>query len=173
MLKKLIISSVLLVFISLSFSTQVFAEEKIALVSLQQALNMVDEGVKVKNSLKTEYETKKKKIDSMKTELETLSQDLDKQQMVLSQEALQTKRKTLQEKFIDLQNKAAIFEKELKTKEADSAKKILTSLRDIVINISKKEGYTLVIENSTETVLFSKSAEDITSKVIAAYNSKK
>lgn len=170
MTKKLIVSCTLAVAILCLLSTQTFAQEKIALVSLQKALNQVNEGKKIKNTLKKEYETKKKKIDAMKLELENLSKDLEKQQMVLSGEALQAKRKNLQEKFIDLQNKAAIFEKELKTKEAQSAQKILNSLRDIVIRISKKQGYTLVIENSTETVLFSKNAEDITSKVIAAYN---
>ena len=119
-----------------------------------------------------EYETKKKKIDDMKLELETMSQDLEKQQMVLSADALNIKRKELQTKFLDLQNKAATFERELKTKEAQSAQKILTMLRTIVQEIANKSAYTLVIENSTETILFSKNAKDITTEVIAAYNAK-
>lgn len=173
MYKKLIIFAVLACTLFLSGVSQAKAQEKIALVSLQKALNMVNEGKKAKNMLKKDYEAKKKKIDAMKNELEKLSKDLDKQKMVLSAEALQNKRKALQTKFMDLQNKAATFERELKTKEAESAKKILMALRDIVINISKKEGYTLVIENSTETVLYSSTGIDITPKVIAAYNKKK
>ncbi|MBF0105934.1 MAG: OmpH family outer membrane protein [Deltaproteobacteria bacterium] len=172
MIKKLIPMGLLLMVVMCLPIHKAFAQEKIALVSLQRALNEVEEGKKIKETLKTEYETKKKKIDAMKLELETLSKDLDKQQMVLSGEALQTKRKVLQEKFIDLQNKAALFEKELKTKESENAQRILTTLRDIVIKISTGEGYTLVIENSTETVLFSKNAQDITPQVIAAYNKK-
>lgn len=149
---------------------KVRAEGKIALVSLQNALNMVDEGKKAKTMLQKEYEDKKKQIDAMRSELEKLSQDLDKQKMVLSQEALETKRKDLQTKFIDLQNKAMTYERELKTKEAESAQKILMALRDIVTDLSKKESYSLVIENSAQTVLYSTSADDITDKVIAAYN---
>jgi len=149
------------------------SDEKIALVSLQKALNLVNDGKKAKDTLKKEYETKKKQIDTMKLDLEKLTKNLEKQQMVLSADALQTKRKELQAKFLDLQNKAATYERELKTKEAESAKKILDRLRQIVVSLSQKEGYTLVIENSADMVLYSKNAEDITQKVIQAFNKKK
>lgn len=172
MFKKFISIAVLAIVCVVFSQGKALAQEKIALVSLQMALNEVNEGKRIKTSLQKEYETKKKQIDTMKVELEGLSQDLDKQQMVLSGEALQAKRKELQDKFIDLQNKAAVFEKELKTKESQSAQKILVALRDIVIKLSGEKGYTLVIENSTETVLFSKNAEDITPLVIAEYNKK-
>lgn len=171
MMKKLMISAVLAAVMCLGVQNAQ-AQEKIALVSLQRALNEVNEGKRIKTTLKKDYESKKKKIDAMKSELDKLSKELDKQKMVLSGDALKDKRKNLQAKFLDLQNKAVAFERELKTKEADSAKKILTALRDIVVDLSNKEGYTLVIENSTETVLFSRSGQDITQKVIAAYNKK-
>ncbi len=173
MRKRIIISAVLALLFVIGSVNISYAQEKIALVSLQSALNQVNEGKKAKESLKKEYESKKKKIDAMKSELESMSKKVEKQQMVLSADAMNKKRKELQAKFLDLQNKAATFERELKTKEAESAKKILTSLRNIVVTLSKKEGYTLVIENSAETVLYSKGATDITSKVIAAYNKRR
>ncbi|EKD50691.1 MAG: hypothetical protein ACD_62C00455G0005 [uncultured bacterium] len=172
MTKKVIVLAVLALIFVCAGTQRAWAQEKIALVSLQTALNEVNEGKKIKEGLKVEYETKKKKIDDMKLELETMSQDLEKQQMVLSADALNIKRKELQTKFLDLQNKAATFERELKTKEAQSAQKILTMLRTIVQEIANKSAYTLVIENSTETILFSKNAKDITTEVIAAYNAK-
>ena len=171
-MKKTIILATVILSILLLHTTTVRAEEKIALVSLQMALNQVNDGKKAKDGLKKEYDAKKKQIDAMKADLEKMSQELEKQQMVLSADALNEKRKELQTKFMDLQNKAATFEKELKTKESDSAQKILTSLRDIVIKLSQQEGYTLVIENSSDTVLYSKGSKDITNDVIAAYNKK-
>lgn len=172
MMKKIALSICTTMIMATCLVSTVRAQEKIALVSLQSALNDVNEGKRTKETLKKDYEGKKKQIDAMKLELDKLSQDLDKQKMVLSEDALQTKRKDLQAKFIELQNKAATFERELKTKEAESAKKILTSLREVVLQISQSGGYSLVIENSSETVLFSKSGEDITPKVIAEYNKK-
>ncbi|MBU0504952.1 MAG: OmpH family outer membrane protein [bacterium] len=170
MTKKIIISLVVTLALVVGFINVSYANEKIALVSLQQALNEVNEGKKAKQGLQKEYETKKKKIDEMKTDLESMSQDLEKQQMVLSAEAMNQKRKELQTKFMDLQNKAATFERELKNKEAQSAQKILNYLRQIVVSVAQTGGYTLVLENSAETVLYSKGAEDITKTVIAEYN---
>lgn len=146
------------------------AEEKIALVSLQRALNEVNEGKSAKARLQKDYDAKKKQLDDIKNQLESMSADLEKQKMVLSQEALKSKQQELQTKYIDWQTKGAQYEKDLKTQESASMQKIIMALRQVVSKISNQEGYTLVIENSTETVLFSKNAVDITDKVIASFN---
>lgn len=174
MLKRSIISSIFIACALLA--TAGFAraaDEKIALVSFQQALNMVNEGKKAREMLQQEYDDKKKQLEVIKADLEKMSQNLEKQQMVLSAEALQEKRKELQTKYLDLQNKMATYERELNTKHAENTKKIIDKLRQIVITLSQDEGYTLVIENSADMVLYSKNATDITEKVIAAYNKTK
>lgn len=173
MMNRKMIVATLFFLVLFGLTTSVHANEKIALVSLQKALNSVNEGKKIKTDLQAEYETKKKQIDAMKSELEKMSGEMEKQKTVLSQEAMNLKRQDLQTKFMDLQNKAATYERELTTKEAENAKRMLLKLREIVLDISKREGYTLVLENSTDTVLFSQSGVDITEKVITAYNSKK
>ena len=146
------------------------AEEKIALVSLQRALNEVNEGKNAKAKLKKDFETKKKEIDAMKLELDNMGKDLDKQKLVLSQDALKAKSQEFQNKYVAMQQKAADYEKDFRSQDAETAQKIIDALRGVVSDISGKEGYTLVIENSAETVLFAKNAQDITDKVIATYN---
>lgn len=171
-MKKLFVTLGLVVGLLVMQVSDVFAAEKIAIVSLQKALNSVNDGKKAKDSLRKEYEAKKKQIDNMKENLKDMSEDLEKQRMVLSPDALEKKRKDIQTKYLDLQNKAIAYERELKTKEAESAQKILEALQGIVLKISKEEGYTLVIENTNDTVLYSSNGQDITEKVIAAYNKK-
>lgn len=171
--KKLVSISLVVLIACFAIVKTVHAEEKIGLVSLQRALNEVEEGKRAKAKLKKDFEIKKKQIDDLKVEFQALSDGLEKDKLVLSQDALKEKSQALQTKYLDLQNKAASYEQELKTQESDSANKILLALRQVVSDISAKEGYTLVIENSTDTVLFSKNASDITDKVISAYNSKK
>jgi Skp family chaperone for outer membrane proteins len=149
------------------------ADQKIALVSLQKALNMVDDGKKAQDALHKDYEMKKKQLDALKVDLEKMNTDLEGQKAVLSQDAMNTKRKDLQTKFLDLQTKAADYERDLRTKASDTTQKILLALRDIVVEMSKQQNYSLVIENSAETVLYSQDAVDITDQVIAAYNKKK
>lgn len=157
-----------------SFGAKAAAEnQKIALVSLQKALNMVDDGKKAQDALHKDYELKKKQLDALKTDLEKMNTDLEGQKAVLSQDAMNTKRKDLQAKFLDLQTKAADYERDLRTKASDTTQKILLALRGIVVEMSKQQNYSLVIENSAETVLYSQDAVDITDQVIAMYNKKK
>lgn len=151
----------------------VFAQEKIAVVSLQRALNEVEEGKRAKASLKSDFDSKQKEIENMKNSLKKMKDDLDKQKMVLSEEALKTKSLEIQNKFMELQQKAATFEQDLKKREIQSTDKILTSLRTKVIALSKAKGYDLVFENSGDTVLYSTKAVDITADLISAYNSGK
>ncbi len=171
MSKKVIVLFVVCALIAGFISRVSFAEEKIALVSLQRALNDVNEGKKAKEMLKSDFDAKKKKIDVMKADLEKMYAELDKQKSVLSQEALGAKIKDFQAKRDDLQSQGIAFEKEFRAKEMESTNKIMTALRTLVTGLAKKEGYTLLIENSAETVLFSANGTDITDKLIAAYNS--
>jgi len=169
MFKKIVCVS-LFVFLICLISLPSFAEEKIALVSLQRALNEVNEGKQAKANLKKDYESKKLQIDSMKTDFEKETQQLEKERLVLSQDAYKEKAQGLQKKYLDYQNKTAAFLNELRTAEADSAQKIIEALRVLSKKMAMEQGYTLLIENSADTVLFSKSAEDITDKLIADYN---
>lgn len=166
-----IVTLAVAVFLVIGFAVpRAHAEEKIALVSLQRALNEVNEGKSAKAKLKKDFETKKKEIDGMKLELDTMGKELDKQKLVLSQEALKTKSQEFQNKYVAMQQKAADYEKEFRNQDAETAQRIIDALRGVVSDLSSKEGYTLVIENSAETVLFAKNAQDITDKVIATYN---
>lgn len=173
LLKKFFVASVMIASVISILPGTVHADGKIALVNLQKALNDVDEGKKIKATLKKDFETKNAEIQKMKSDIETTSKNLESQKMVLSQDALKTKTQEIQTKFMDLQNKAATYEQDLKKKEAESAKKILDKLQLIVGSLAQKNGYSLVLENSANIVLYSKDTVDITPDVISAYNSGK
>lgn len=173
MFKKLIVVLVVFAFCTSFVSRVAQAEEKIALVSLQRALNEVEEGKKAKNMLKADYEAKKGKLEELKTQIDGMYAELNKQQNVLSKEALQGKIKELQTKRDDWQSQLISYEKEFRAKETESTTKIMTGLQTLVLEMAKKDGYTLLIENSANTVLFAQTATDITDKLIASYNSKK
>lgn len=158
-------------FFVLSFNIVAHAEDKVALVSLQKALNGVEEGKKAMATIKADFDAKQKQLETMKAELKKTRDDLEKQKSVLSQEALKAKADEMQGKFMELQQKAMQYEKELKDKENASVSKILASLKSIVGTVAKSKGYTMVYENSADVVLYSANAVDITADVIAAYNS--
>lgn|SRR3990167_4325682 len=160
----------LFVFMGLSSPGHATAQEKIALVSLQKALNDVNEGKQVKATLKADFDAKQKQLESLKAELKKMRDDLDKQKMVLSEDALKAKAGEMQTKFMDLQNKAVQYENELKQKEAQNADRILSHLRNLTVQLAKEKQYDLVVENSADIVIYSAKAEDITGQLIQRYN---
>src|SRR3989338_8438472 len=101
------------------------AEGKVAVVSLQRALNEVEEGKKAKTALQTDFASKQKEIESLKDELKKMRDDVEKQKMVLSEDALKAKSNEMQTKLMNLQQKAGDYEKQLQQKEAESADRIL------------------------------------------------
>ncbi len=148
------------------------ADLKIAVVSFQQALNEVEQGKTAKASLKAEFDAKQKKLDLQQDELKKMREDLDKQRLVLSQEALRTKEEGFNKKFMDLQKNFGDYRQQIAEKEARITTQILKNLRGICEDLGKKEGYTLIVENSQDAVLYAAAKDDLTVRVIKIYNDK-
>ena len=162
---------ILVIFILASQSA--FAQEKIATVNLQKALNMVEEGKKTMEGIKNDAAAKQKQLESMKAELKTMRDDVEKQKMVLSKEVLQQKMNEIQAKFLELQQKASQFDQDLKKREGEGIQKIIVALKPVAIQVAQQEKCTMLYENSAETILFAANSIDITDKVIQAYNRRK
>lgn len=148
------------------------AEEKVAFVNLQRAINEVEEGKRAKASIQADMDAKKKQLDSMKAGLKKMRDDLEKQKTVLSKEAMEAKAGEIQTKFMELQQKAIQYDQELKQKESASVQKILEALKVQVVALAKQKNYTIVYENSADVILYSAKGSDITGELIQAYNKK-
>lgn len=145
-------------------------EYKIAVVDMQKALQTVDAGKKAKAQLEKEVETRKKDFDAEKASISKMGEEFKKQSLVMSDEARAKKQQELQERIMKLQEKGAQTEQELRAKEQQLTQPILTKLRTIITDEAKKKGYSMVLEKSENTVLFSQDKDDLTQDVIAAYN---
>lgn len=143
---------------------------KIGSVSVQQALNEVEQGKNAKAALKSEFDQKQKKLNIQQEELKKMQEDVEKQRSVLSQDALLNKQKVFSEKLAELQKNMAGYRDELMAKEGKMTGQILQNLKKIVGEIGQKEGFTLIVETSQESVLYAKAGEDLTKRVIAEYN---
>lgn len=170
-MKQKMVLVVMMVLIGLGVSGKVFgADIKIGLVNFQKALNEVEQGKKAKELLKTEFDAKQKKLNVQQDELKKLQADAEKQKSVLSQDALLEKQKTFNEKYMDLQKSMGAYREELVAKDTKLTSLILQNLKKVVAQIGEKGGYTLIVEGSQDAVLYAKSQEDLTAKVISLYN---
>ncbi len=145
-------------------------DTKVGAVNVQRTLNEVEQGKRAKAALKAEFDAKQRKVVSQQEELKQMQAQLEKDAAVLSKDALMAKQKTFNDKFVELQRNMASYRDELVAKEAKMTSQIIQNVKTIVADIAQKEGFTLVVETSQDAVLFAKSKEDLTSKVVSAYN---
>lgn len=166
--------SILTLVAALSMSGVVIADAAItiAVVDFQQALNGVDEGAAAKKKLETEFKKKQKQLDIQQKELEALKNEIQQQAAILPQEKLLAKQEDFRKQFLELQQKAGAFQKDMLQRESEMSNKILGRLKAIVEEIGRKGNYTLVIETSNDPILYVQSKEDLTAQVIKEYNKK-
>ncbi len=145
---------------------------KVAVVDFQRAINETEAGKKAEQNLNTALAENKKKFDILKQELESMRQDFEKQRLVLSGKPLEDKREALQKKLIEVEQTGMGYEQDLTQKKAEALRNIVTGLQQIVQQIGGEEKFDFIFEKSQGAVLYSPLAEDITDRVIKAYNAR-
>lgn len=156
------------------------SEFKMAVVDFQQALNGVEEGRKAKAQLKTEFEAKQKDIDKRKKELEELQTKIEQFQQkassgLLKPEAMEEGRKMemdFRKKLEAYTNLVQESQKDISQKEMEATRGILNRLRDLVVELGRKEGFSMVLEKNESGLLYAASYTDLTEKLIQEYNKK-
>lgn len=144
---------------------------KIGLVDFQKALNDVEEGKRAKASLKAQFDQKQGALTAKQDQLKSLKDQLETQRAALSAEVMKQKEAEYRDKFLDLQKTLGQFRNEIATKEAELTQSIIIRLRRVVQSVGQKENYSLIFETSQDAVLYAPGATDLTSQVVAAFNS--
>jgi outer membrane protein len=148
------------------------ADAKIATVDLQKALQSVDAGKKARTALEKEFNAKKDELQGEEAQIRKMTEDLKKQAAVLSEEARGKKGAEIQERYMKFQEKTMRSQQNIQQKERELTQPLLTKLREIIAEMAKQKGYTLVLEKSENSVLFSLEKDDLTTEVIGQFNKK-
>jgi outer membrane protein len=146
------------------------AEQKLAFVDLQRALNEVEEGKAAKATLKREFDQKQKTLDEKKTELDRLGADFEKQQSVMSDDAKRERAGDLQRKGLELQQVYVQMQKELSDRERETTRGIFEKMNAIVREIADQEGVAMVVQ--AEALVYAAPSLDITNELVRKYNAR-
>jgi len=148
------------------------ADFKIAIVDLQRALNESSSGKKAKEQFKGEFEKMQNGLKSEKDSLDRLKDDLDKKSAVLNDDQRKTKMEDFERRRRDLRRKLEDADAELRKKDQELTGSILKDLAVVIQEIGEREGYTVILENSSSSVLYGSKSIDITDSVIKAFDAK-
>ena len=148
------------------------ADFKVGIVDLQRALNESSSGKKAKDQFKGEFEKMQNGLKSEKDSLDRLKEDLDKKSAVLSDDQKKTKMEDFERRRRDLRRKLEDSDAELRKKDQELTGSILKDLAVVIQEIGEREGYTVILENSSSSVLYGSKSIDITDSVIKAFDAK-
>ncbi len=146
------------------------AQQKVAYVDLQRALNEVEEGKAAKASLKHEFDQKQKMLDGKKSEFEKLRADLEKQAAIMSDQARKERQTELERKGLELQSLFVQLQKELSERERETTRGIFDKMHAIVREIADQEGVSLVVQ--AEALVYAQPSLDMTNELVRKYNAR-
>ena len=155
---------------ALAFSAPAYAQAKVGVVNLQEALNSVDEGKTAKAQLKKEFESKQKVISEREDEIRKLQGDFQKQQAVMNEETRGQRQEEIAKKAQELQTTYVTLQKELQDRERDLTRGIFEKMATIVREIATADGFSVVVD--AQAVMFADPTVDLTNELVRKYNSR-
>lgn len=144
---------------------------KIGFVDLQRALNESDAGKKAKDNFRGQIDKVQGDLKRQKDELDRMKEQIEKKGAVLKEDERRNLEKDFQKKARDFERQVKDTQTEMQGKDNEMTGRILAELQEVIQEVGKTEGYTMILEASTN-VLYGNPSADLTERIIDVYNSR-
>jgi outer membrane protein len=145
---------------------------KVGVVDLEQALSSTTEGKKASEELNRKLQQAESQVSPLIEKYKSLEEEIKSKKFVLSEEALYQKQLDLAGVGNDIQTKRGQLEGDLKIERERMVGPLLKRMGDIVKEIGKDQGYTLIFARGAGGLIYSREAVDITDMVVQKFNEK-
>lgn len=171
-MKKAFLFSTIIIAILLIHNVNVALAEdfKIGLIDLQRCLEKSKEGQKIFQLLKKKKGVLQRQLDKKQKELLELRNELEKQGMMLSMDAQEDKKKTIERKARELEYFFKDVNEEMIRAQEKEKKRIFKELGKVIEKIGSEGNYALIMERRAGGVLYWADSIDVTEKLIKAYD---
>ena len=165
----------LLIMATLLLWSPAFGEDsvKVGVIDLQKCLEESQEGKRVSEILKKKKQVLQTQLDRKQKELFELRKEFEKQAMMLSMDAQEDKRKTIERKTRELEYLLKDLNEEMARAQEKEKRRIFKELGEIIKKVGSDQDFTLIMEKRAGGVLYFTESVDLTQKVIAAYDKMK
>lgn len=144
------------------------AEVRLAYVDIQQALNECNAGKQAKAQFKIEVRSAEGKLKREEQQIQALKNQLQQKGMLMKPDERQNLADNLQSKMRDFRRRYQDYREDLAQKDNQMTGRIVSDLAQVVRQIAKRKGYTMVVEKGS--ILWGAPSINITSEVIRDYN---
>lgn len=149
-----------------------YAETKIGVVDFQKILESSNTGKAAQDEINKQGKQMESDLKSRGAEIEEIEKKMDRESMVMSKEVREEKQREMRIKVGDFKAMQQKYMEDFKALENRIIGQIQKEVVELVQDIGKKEGYTLIVEKRTGGVVYAPLTIDITDSVIQAYNAK-
>ncbi len=173
-MKKTFLSSAIIIVILLTHNGALGEDSiKVGLIDIQRCLEESKEGKRVLQLLKKKKGVLQRQLDKKQRDLLELTKELEKQAMMLSMDAQEDKRRTVQSKARELEYLLRDLNEEMRRAQEKEEGRMLEELGKVIEKIGSEENFTLIVEKRAGGALYQADSIDITEKVIRAYEQMK
>ena len=144
------------------------APVKIGVIDTQKILRVSKAAKAAQSVFMKELEAKRAVYQAKEKEIKSLDDELKNQNIKLSAEIRKEKTEKLAQEVKEIKRLGTDMEEELKKKEVELTRKLLSEVAQIVRTFSKKERYTVIFEKSS--VIAADDAIDVTDRIIKLYD---
>jgi len=147
------------------------APVKIGVIDTQKILRVSKAAKAAQSVFMKDLEAKRAVYQAKEKEIKALDDELKNQNIKLSAEIRKEKTEKLAQEVKEIKRLGTDMEEELKKKEVELTRRLLSEIAQIVRTFSKKEHYTVILEKSS--VIVADDAVDITDRIIKLYDAGK
>ena len=171
---KKIVFTVSVLYLFLVFAPVVFCADtaKIGIFDFQKVLSESSAGKITQKQLTDKGNELQGKLKVEKDKLDEMNKAYEREKLVLSPEKQGEKEKDFRNRVNDFKKMQDDFSREFKQLEVQSLNKIQEEVVQIINEIGKADGYTIILEKKAGGVLYSPEKLDITDQIIKKYNLK-
>ena len=149
-----------------------FAQEKVAIISIQDAITRTQEGQKLIKELQDRYEPKSKELEGLANEVNELRNQLNKGQNTMSDDARRELVRRIQQKERDQQRAVEDARGQFNQEQQQIFNEIGSKVVGIITKYAQEKGYSVVLDVSSpqSPVLYAANEVNITNDIITAYD---
>lgn len=149
------------------------AQMKLGFVDLQRALNDSSAGAKAKEDFKKQVDKLQGTLQKQKEEIDGLKGQLEKKALVMKDEERRNLEKDYQRRLRDFERSYKDSQGELQQKDGELTADLLRQLQEVIEDYGKRNGYTMILERSTSSVLYGDASIDLTEEILEAFDEKR
>jgi outer membrane protein len=149
------------------------ADMKIGYVDLQRALNESEAGKAAKERFKVQVDRLQVDLKKKKDALDSMKEQLEKKASVMKAEEARNLESDYQKKLRDFERAYKDSQGELQQKDNELTVELLKELQVVIEEFGKEQGYSIILEQSSSSVLYGAADLDLTEQIIARYNARK